>query len=176
MLQPHATMEGDILYFIEHQFLRDEFYNNTMNLLNISVENLYAFIQEVFKNNKEELKYKLEDFNIEYYMYSKAYVMIISFPKTEYVTLCDRIYLIFDPETNKKKYITIERADDSMSALLSRIEGKEVKAPEGFLCSWDENGQHINHNQIAVLDWNSDEVEIMKSMEYAVVTNLFDEK
>lgn len=176
MLQPHATMEGDILYFIEHQFLRDEFFNNTMNLLNIPVEGLYAFIQDVFKDNDEELKYKLEDFNIEYVLHDKTYVMIISFPKTEYITLCDRIYLIFDPETNKKKYITIERADDSMSALLSKIEGKEVKAPEGFLCSWDQNGQHINHNQIAILDWDSTQENIMRNMEYQVVLNLFEEK
>ena len=45
LVQPHASLEGDILYFIEHQFLKDEFYSNTANLLNISVENLFNYIK-----------------------------------------------------------------------------------------------------------------------------------
>ena len=84
--------------------------------------------------------------------------MIISFPKSEYVTLCDRIYLIFNPETNNKKYITIERG---------------MEEPSGFLCSWDEKGTHINHNRIASLDWEPGQETLMRNIEYKIVLDLF---
>lgn len=160
LVQPHASLEGDILYFIEHQFLKDEFYSNTANLLNISVENLFNYIKSVFEGNNCDFNFKLEDFNIEYYLYDKTYTMIISFPKTNYATLCDRIYLLFDPEKNKKMYFTIERG---------------IFDPSGFLCSWTENNVHVNHNEIESLDWIEEEKNNMKNIEKYIILSIFDD-
>lgn len=154
------TQEGNILYYIEHRLLRDEFYYNTINLLNISLDDLYRYIKAIFEDNNTECKFKKEDFNIEYYLYDKTYTMIISFPITEYVTLCDRIYLLYDPEKDKKAYFTVERG---------------MNAPEGFLCRWDSRGTHLNLNKIDSLDWNDSERVDMMNMEKYIILSIFND-
>ena len=43
MLQHNSTLDGSLLYFLEHRFLRDQFFTEPMSILNITFEGLMNF-------------------------------------------------------------------------------------------------------------------------------------
>ena len=158
MLQPNSTPDGSLLYFLEHRFLRDQFFIEPMSILNITFEGLMNFFKEIYKSKNCEFTYANEDFNIERFKIDNYYIMIVSFPKPQEALLCDRIYFLYNEDLQDKKIVTIERAIDE---------------PKGFLCSWDENKQHHNYGEIASLDWDEDNKNMMIALERQIIADTF---
>lgn len=158
MLMPRSTLEGTILYFIEHRFLRDQFYKEPISIMSLELDDLLKIFKGVYMDNKCEFNYTKEDFDIEKCKVNDYYVQIITFPKPNEATLCDRIYFIYNDTINYKNIITIERA---------------IEEPKGFLCSWGEDKQHNNHGEIVSLDWNEEDRAMMIAIERQIIADSF---
>ena len=151
--------EAMIEYEIQHKILRDLFFMNTPSVMGaMSVDTVFEIYNTDFIIHGRTNPYSKYAFDIDLFREDEILIARIHLPIPHYSPLCHRIYLVYDLETNKRRYYTIERGYYSE-----------------FICEWRGNN-HINHHEIESVDWADEERNIMLEVEASIIYDLFIEK
>ena len=156
----------ELLYFVEHQFLRDVFYETPADFMPIIARgDVELFLRRVLKrmgipNPFEGLRLRsgvcrsTDDMSI----------VLIEFPDPPFITLCHRVYLVADKGFRHVRYFTIERG-------YSFVPGEDCV----FLCAWEGTSratqQHVNYGHFVVNPDNSQDA--CREEEVARIAELF---
>ncbi len=128
-------------YYLEHVLLPELFYGDKKEFIDALLDEgrnlLYKFIESICKENGIECQYKSNQYKTITYGLGGGYQMVKAmFPEPEKASLCSKAYFVFDETFKKIKYFTIEK---------SFAKGNKSIF---YLCTWNENLQHINYGQV----------------------------
>lgn len=151
--------EAMIEYEIQHKILRDIFFMNTKTLMGaMSVDTIFELYNTDFMVHGKINPYAIYAFDVDLFREDEILIARIHLPVPYYSPLCHRIYLVYDLETGKKGFYTIERSYYNE-----------------FLCEW-VGTNHINHHEIASVDWSDEEKDMMLGIEANIIYDLFIKK
>ncbi len=148
---------GRLMYAIEHQLMRDEFFKAPERFLGsiFQARCLYGLIDKICKSNNvvnriQPTEIKVNPIRID----DDNHLLLIEFPDPEYVPLCYRIYYATNRDYSRNEMYLIEAAKDG-----------------GYLCKWD-GPNHINLHMLKEPSWNDMEA-LFKSIEIKMIADLF---
>lgn len=122
----------EIRYYFEHRLLPQFLYEDPATILNyLDAKGVFALWSSFTQNNGLDLIYSQEDFAQALIQKDDGTSMMLVFlPRPEDTPLCSRVYLCWNPETDKKGYYTVEYDN--------------FFGESWFLCGWSEEGTHLN--------------------------------
>ena len=145
-------------YRFEHSYLRDKFFADPEEIMNILlVENsLYILYEGLFKYTEINNPFHPEDFAVNVARFDGDHVlMMLKMPDPVYVPLCYRIYLLSDISFEKTAYYTIEKG-----------------ATGGFLCGWTQQS-HLNYDHLKNPEFEESERGFMLALEANIIIDLY---
>ena len=135
----------DVRYLFEHKLLPGWFFKDGEQFIGAVINDkhiLFRIISGVFKDEKVDNPYSDEDFRVTGSKIKEDLTMLkFTFPEPEEEPLCYCSYLFFDKEFQKISYFCIEK-------------GNELSDDMPFVCSWTEDGTHLNHGNCTFEDNN----------------------
>ena len=152
-----------VRYFFEHKLLPQLLYEeDPQQFLGYLNENgVFALWSSFTQTNGFDVIYTQEDFAQNLYMEEDgSWIMLVNLPKPEEAPLCSRVYLCWNPTTDRKGYYTVEY-DNFMGEAW-------------FLCGWNEDGTHRTYGGAAVVPDDPDDpaYSTLLQEEMAVVLEL----
>ncbi len=125
---------NEVLYHFEHRLLPDLVYRAEQDYKPVLIEHpevLYTMFDKMCKDKEIENTYKESDFSTQAFRFDDEWLcIVIDFPAPDRPPLGVQAYMIFDKEGKRCGYYILE---------LGKNEKDEIC---GYICAWDENGNH----------------------------------
>ena len=127
-------------YYFEHSSLPRLFYEAPDNVLQVLSERSVYDLWTVFANeNGVAYPYQAEDFSQNRYdMTDGTGILQVVMPAPETTPLCYRIYLLYNAETGKAGYYTVEY--------------ENLLGESAMLCGWTEAHEHVNYGGAMMIE------------------------
>lgn len=134
-------------YHFEHSALPTLFYEQPESMLRaIKQRGIYALWDSFCRENHVESDYTVSDYLEHWYSSEDDTIILqIEMPKPEESPLCERVYLVYNGETDLAAYLTVE---------FDNFFGES-----NFLCAWTPEHEHVNYGSIAVIERDAQDVE-----------------
>lgn len=135
-----AANINDLLYYLEHRFLPETFFNEKYDLFRTMYENpqlLWHVFDDLCAQEGLENPYRQPDFSITLRRSGDKWQgALLKFPIPAAEALCYEEYLFADGDPMHKGCYTLEYD------VLQTVKSEEVG---GVLCAWTAQRQHINY-------------------------------
>jgi len=127
-------------YDFEHNFLPSTFYSSSDLLISVLARNgIKTLTNTFFKGTGSPNPYK-SDLDAEMVLNDEGITVIkITFPTPESEPLCYASFLLFEEDSDKLCFFTLERGNKDTLFI-------------PFLCSWTKDGGHCNYGLISFDD------------------------
>ena len=155
----NETIDGQIEYQIQHVILPSILFDKPIVMVNeLSEKFLLDIYTQMYVNNKVDISYDINSFTLNRIMIDKNHFLCCcELPKPKYTPLCYRIYFLFDKYLQKLAYYTIEKGPFGNG---------------GFLCGWDNKGNHLNYKRIEDLEWKEN-YQMYLSIEANIIADMY---
>lgn len=151
-----AANINDLLYYLEHRFLPQSFFDQKHDLIGSLRENprlLYDVFHDLCDSEALECPFTPEQFRVTLRQNGQWTGALLVFPIPEAAPLCFEEYLFEDGDPAHRGCYTLEYTEDAVTETGALADpGADVC---GTLCSWNTQRQHVNYGS-RILSADSD--------------------